>query len=289
MKTSIRIALCLLVVAAIATRGVAQEKVITTITILVPEKGQEETVVKVNGKQLDGDGSSRVFKTSLDKGKEFKFKIEALIEPNNYTKITRRKEITIKGGENDNVKIVMTAEQPFDELSVTDDIKVRYVPTPDDIVDEMSKLAKITKKDVVYDLGCGNAIMLIRPIQKFSAKKGVGIEYDPDVMKLAVENVKKAKLEDRIELRQGDMLKLKPKDVEDATVVLLYIGDDLGKRVAPVLKNSLRTGSRIVSHRFKLGDWTPNRTVTVKGQDGGEYELHLWIVGEKKLEKGKDK
>ena len=289
MKTSLRIALCLLVLAGVATRGVAQEKIVTTITILVPEKGQEETVVKVNGKQLDGDGTTRVFKTSLDKGKVFKFKIEALIEPNNYTKITRKKEITLKGGENDNVKIDMTHEQPFDELNVADDIKVRYVPTPDDIVDEMSKLAKITKNDVVYDLGCGNAIMLIRPIQKFGAKKGVGVEYDPEVMKLAVENVKKAKLEDKIELRQGDMLKIGPKDVEDATVVLLYIGDDLGKRVSPILKNSLKPGSRIVSHRFKLGDWTPNRTVTVKGQDGGEYELHLWIVGGAKLEKGKDK
>ena len=249
-----------------------------------------ETIVKVNGKQLDGDGATRVFKTSLDKGKVFKFKIEALIEPNNYTKITRVKEITLKGGENDNVKIDLNHEQPFEELSRADDIVVRFVATPDDIVDEMCKLAKVGKSDVVYDLGCGDARMLVRPIQKFGAKRGVGVEFDPKVLKEeAIPNVKKHKLEDKIELRQGDMLKMGPKDVEDATVVLLYIGDDLGKRVSPILKNSLKPGSRIVSHRFKLGDWTPKHTVTVKGADGGEYELHLWIVGEKKIEKDKDK
>ncbi|MBI3822013.1 MAG: class I SAM-dependent methyltransferase [Planctomycetes bacterium] len=286
MKTSFRLALCLLFAAFVSARASAQDKVLTEITILVPDKGQEETVVKVNGKKLDGEGPKRIYRAALDKGKIFKFKIEALIEPNNYTKITRRKEIAIKGGENDNVKIDMTADQSFEEVSKADDIVVRFVPTPDDIVDEMSKLAKITKDDVVYDLGCGDAVMLVRPIMKFGAKKGVGVEYDPEVLKKAIENVKKNKLEDKIVLRQGDMLKLQPKDVEDATVVLLYIGDDLGRRVSPVLKNTLKPGSRIVSHRFLLGDWKADKSITVKGQDGGEYELHLWIVPDRKLDKG---
>jgi uncharacterized protein (TIGR03000 family) len=290
MKTSLRIALSLVLLAAFATWSAAQEKIESKITILVPHVDLfKETIVKVNGKQIDGEGGTRLYKTAIEKGKVAKLSIEVLIEPNNYTKITRVKEITIKGGENDNVKLTFMQDQAFDELTKADEITVRYVPTPDDIVDQMSKLAKITKNDVVYDLGCGNAIMLIRPIQKFGAKKGVGIEYDPEIMKLAVENVKKAKLEDKIELREGDMLKLKPKDLEDATVVLLYIGDDLGKRVSPVLKNSLKPGSRIVSHRFLLGDWTPEKTVMVKGTDGDEYTLHLWIVPAPKIEKSKAK
>lgn len=287
MATLTRITLCLLLLAGVASRSLAQEKLATTITILVPERGQEETILKVNGKQIEGDGGTRTYKTVLEKGKDYTFKLEILIEPNNYTKITRRKEITIKGGSN--VKIDMNAKQTFAEISRPDDIVVRFVPTPDDIVDEMSKLAKIGKEDVVYDLGCGDAVMLIRPIQKFGAKKGVGVEYDAGVMKLAKENVKKAKLEDKIELRMGDMLKLQEKDVADATVVLLYIGDDLGERVGPVLQRTLKPGSRIVSHRFSLGSWEPTRSVTVKGADGDEYELHLWIVGEKKKEKAKDK
>jgi uncharacterized protein (TIGR03000 family) len=287
MKTTLRIAVCLLVVAGFSTRSAAQEKIESKISILVPyENLHADTIVKVNGKQIDGEGGTRVHKVAIEKGKEIKLTIEALIEPNNYTKIVRKKEITLKGGGNVNVKVDMNGEQPFEELSRPDDITVRYVPTPDDIVDEMCKLGKVGKDDVVYDLGCGDARMLIRPIQKFGAKRGVGVEFDPDVMKKeAVPNVKKHKLEDKIELRQGDMLKLQPKDVEDATVVLLYIGDDLGKRVSPVLKNALKPGSRIVSHRFMLGDWTPTKSVMIKGQDGGEYDLHLWIVPEKKVER----
>ena len=248
----------------------------------------DDTIVKVNGKKIDVTGDTLTYKVSLEKGKEAKFKILADIQPNNYTHIVRTKEITIKGGENVNVKVEMTHEQPFDELTKADEITVRYVPTPDDIVDEMCKLAKVGKNDVVYDLGCGNCVMLIRPIEKFGAKRGVGIEYDPKVIEeYALPNVKKHKMEKKIEVREGDMLKLQPKDLEDATVVLLYIGDDLGKRVSPVLKNSLKPGSRIVSHRFSLGDWEPEKTLKIKGADGDEYVILLWVVPEKKIEKSK--
>jgi len=280
MKNSICITLGLLVVAGVSTRNIAQEKATTEITILVPEKGHEETEVKVNGKKIDGEGDTRTYKAALEKGKEFKFKVEALIQPNNYTKITRVKEITLKGG--DKTKVDLTVKN-----AKTDKIVVRWVPTPDDIVDEMSKLAKIGKNDIVYDLGCGDAVMLIRPIQKFGAKKGVGIDIDPKILEKAKENVKKAKVEDRVELRVGDILNVK--DMSDASVVLLYIGDDLGERLSPVLQKTLKPGARIVSHRFRLGDWEPTKSVTVKGEDGSEYALHLWVVAEKKIEKQNDK
>jgi uncharacterized protein (TIGR03000 family) len=280
MKNSICITLGFMVVVGVSARNIAQEKATTEITILVPEKGHEETEVKVNGKKIDGEGDTRTYKASLEKGKEFKFKVEALIQPNNYTKITRVKEITLKGG--DKTTLDLTVKNPK-----TDKIVVRWVPTPDDIVDEMSKLAKIGKNDIVYDLGCGDAVMLIRPIQKFGAKKGVGIDIDPKILEKAKENVKKAKVEDRVELRVGDILNVK--DMSDASVVLLYIGDDLGERLSPVLQKTLKPGARIVSHRFRLGDWEPTKSVTVKGEDGSEYELHLWVVAEKKIEKQKDK
>ena len=75
----------------------------------------------------------------------------------------------------------------------------------------------------------------------------------------------------------------------DATLVLLYIGDDLGERLSPVLQKTMKPGARIVSHRFLMGDWKPTKSVTVKGADTYEYELHLWVVGAKKAEKSKDK
>jgi uncharacterized protein (TIGR03000 family) len=273
MKTASRIMLCLAVLVSFSAWNVAQEKAVSTLTITVPERGQEETVLKINGKVVDGEGGTRTYKANVEKGKDVTFKLEALIEPNNYTKITRTKEVTIKGG--DNAKVDMTIKD-----KKTDKIVVRWVPTPDDIVDEMCKLGKITKEDVVYDLGCGDAVMLIRPIQKFMVKRGVGIDIDPKMIAIAKKKAKEAKVEDKVDLRVGDILNVK--DMNEATLVLLYIGDDLGERVGPVLQKTMKPGARIVSHRFILGDWTPTKSVTVKGEDGGEYELHLWVVGEQK-------
>ena len=272
MKTATRLFAVLAVVFACTVLTQGQEKAKSQITIVVPEKGHAETVVKVNGKKVTGKGAERTYSLNLDKDKEAKVTVEALIEPNNYTKITRTKQITLKGGES--AKVDLTTKDPK-----TDKIVVRWVPTPDDIVDKMSELAKIGKDDIVYDLGCGDAVMLIRPIQKFGAKKGVGIDIDPKMIEKAKEKAKAAGLEDKLELRVGDILNVK--DLADATVVLIYIGDDLGERVGPVLRKGLKPGARIVSHRFRLGDWEPTKSLTVKGIDGDEYELHLWVVGEK--------
>jgi hypothetical protein len=99
---------------------------------------------------------------------------------------------------------------------------------------------------------------------------------------VANENIKKAKLEDKIKVVEGDILKMTEKDCAEATVVLLYIGDDLGAKLGPVLQKALSPGARVVSHRFTLGDWKPEKTTTVTGSDGDEYTLHLWIVPERK-------
>jgi len=163
---------------------------------------------------------------------------------------------------------------------------VRWVPTPDDIVDKMSEMAKIGKDDVVYDPGCGDAIMLIRPIKKFGAKKGIGIDIDPKMVKIAKEKVKEEGVADKVVIREGDILNEKDMaDLSEATVVLLYIGDDLGARMLPLLQKVLKPGTRIVSHRFSLGDWKPDKTEVITGADGDEYTLLYWVVKEKKKDK----
>ncbi len=78
----------------------------------------------------------------------------------------------------------------------------------------------------------------------------------------------------------GDVLKLK--DISDATVVMLYMGDELNLQLRPILQKSLKPGSRVVSHRFTMGDWKPLKTITVKDEGGTEYKLHLWKIGEDK-------
>jgi uncharacterized protein (TIGR03000 family) len=266
-----------LVSVACAQDKKADEKKPATIKIKVTESAYKDTIVKVDGAEVKGGDGVRTFTTpALEPGKDYKFKIEALIEPNNYTKITRPREVTVKAG--DSITLDLTTED-----KKLDKIVVRWVPTPDDIVDKMADLAKITKDDIVFDPGCGDAVMLIRPVKKIGAKKGIGIDIDPKMVKIAQDKAKSEGIADKIVIKEGDILNEKDMAIcAEASVVLIYIGDDLGARMAPVLQKLLKPGTRIVSHRFKLGDWTPDKTVTVKGGDGDEYTLHYWVVKEKK-------
>lgn len=254
----------------------AQEKKPARIDITLPESRYKETVVTVDGVELKGTGTTRTYVTpALEPGKEYVFRVEARIEPNNYTKITRPRTVKVRAG--DVVTVDLTRED-----KVLDKIVVRWVPTPNDIVDKMAELARVTKDDVVFDPGCGDAVMLIRPVKLFGAKKGIGIDIDPKMVQIARDKAKAEGVADRIVIKQGDILNEADMAVcAEATVVLVYIGDDLGARMAPVLQKLLKPGARIVSHRFLLGDWKPDKTVTVTGADGAEYTLHLWVVKEK--------
>ena len=259
----------------------AQDKKPAIVKVLLPEQTwTEPTVVTIEGVVTKTTGDERTFMTPpLEPGKTYMYKIEALIQPNNYTKITRTKEIEFKAGE------TVTADLRIKD-DKTDKIVVRWVPTPIDIVDKMCEMAKVTKNDVVYDPGCGDAIMLIRPIKNFGAKKGIGIDIDPKMVKIAKEKIKEEGIADKVVIREGDILNEKDMpDLSEATVVLLYIGDDLGARMSPLLQKVLKPGTRIVSHRFTLGDWKPEKTDTVKGADGDEYKLLYWEVKGKKGEK----
>lgn len=273
---SVRMVAAVMIAAFLNQAAWAQEKVQSKITVLVPEKGHKETVLTIEGIPTEKTGGVRkLISTPIEKGYSYTYTFQAVIEPNNYTKITRTKKVTFKAGEDVNVDLTQKDEK-------NDKIVVRWVPTPDDIVDKMSEMAKITKNDVVWDLGCGDAVMLIRPIKKFHAKRGVGVDIDPKMIELAKEYAKKQEVADRVELRVGDILNAKQMpDLKDADVVLLYIGDDLGERLSPVLQANLKPGARVVSHRFSLGDWTPTQTLNVTGEDGSDYTLHLWVVGKK--------
>jgi uncharacterized protein (TIGR03000 family) len=271
--------------AALLTAGAAgggQEKKKAVVKVLVPDDGYKDTIVKIEGQVMKSGGAERTFETPpLEVGKTYTYSIEALIEPNNYTKITRPREVTFKAG--DEITVDMTKED-----KKLDKIVVRWVPTPDDIVDKMCDLAKVTKDDVIFDPGCGDAVMLIRPVKKIGARKGYGIDIDPKMVKQAQEKAKTEGVADKVVIKQGDILNEKDMaDAAEATVVLVYIGDGLGARMSPVLQKLLKPGARVVSHRFMLGDWKPDKSITVMGEDGDEYKLHLWTVKEKPKEEKK--
>jgi precorrin-6B methylase 2 len=259
-----------LVAASLALTEAAGDKKIT-LKLVLPYDG--ESTVTVDGKAIPGEGAKREIEHKVPAGQKA-VNISVLWEPNNYTKITRKKKVAI--GDGDTLAVDLTKADP----KSPDDIVVRYVPTPDDVVEEMCRVAKVGKNDIVYDLGCGDARMVIIAVKKFGAKKGIGIELDPKMVEESKANVKKAGLEDKIEIRQGDVLKVK--DLADASVVLLYMGEDINLRLRPILKSTLKPGSRVASHRFTMGDWKPDLHSTVDSTTGDKCEVLMWTIKGKK-------
>lgn len=233
----------------------------------------ETGTLSVDGKKFKGEGTDREITVTP---KTDTVTVKYVWEPNNYTKITRTRKLKVADVKSP-VAVDMREE---DKKNNPDDIVVRYVPTPDDIVEAMCKLGSVSKTDVVYDLGCGDGRMVITAVKQFHAKRGVGVDIDKKLVEECKENAKKAGVEKLVEFRVGDVLKIA--DMKDADVILLYMGDDINNRLKPILKATLKPGARVVSHRFKMGEWAPTKTETVTGKNGGEYQLHLWVIEGKK-------
>jgi SAM-dependent methyltransferase len=150
---------------------------------------------------------------------------------------------------------------------------VIFVPTPNEIVDTMLRMAAVTPKDTVYDLGCGDGRIVITAAQKFGAR-GVGIDIDPDRIAEATENAKKAGVANRVRIVRGDLFEA---DIRPATVVTLYLLTDLNLKLRPKLLKELNPGTRVVSHAFSMGDWAPERTAEVQGTN-----VYLWRIPPRK-------
>jgi SAM-dependent methyltransferase len=150
---------------------------------------------------------------------------------------------------------------------------VPYVPSPENVVQGLLKLAGVHKGDVVYDLGCGDGRIVISAAKDFGAR-GVGIDINPERIKEAEENARKAGVSNETSFRLGDLFEAK---MDDASVVTLYLLPSVNLRLKPKLLRDLKPGTRVVSHSFNMGDWKPDRTVDVEGRT-----LYLWTIPERK-------
>jgi uncharacterized protein (TIGR03000 family) len=244
-----------------ATAGQATSR----FTVTVPSDDAE---LAVEGTTIPGEGSSRVFDSPPVAGDTtFHYTLTATWKPNSYTTMTRTRRVPFRGGER--ITVDLTASDSNDR------VRVVYVPTPADIGEEMVKLAGVTANDIVYEPGCGDARITIASV-KAGAKRGVGVDIDPERVTEARAGVAAAGLSDRIEIRLGDALDIP--DLSAATVVFLYMGDHFNLLIRPNLWRQLNVGARVVSHRFAMGDWQPDKTISVNSSDGVPFELHLWTI-----------
>src|ERR1700680_842565 len=154
---------------------------------------------------------------------------------------------------------------------------VPYVPTTDEAVQAMLKLADVQKPDVVYDLGCGDGRIVIAAAVTYGAR-GVGIDIDPDRIREANENAKKAHVENLVRFEEKDLFQA---DFREATVVTLFLLPSINLRLRPKLIEQLKPGTRIVSNTFDMGDWKPDKEETLEGPDDDAYlsrKFYLWHV-----------
>jgi SAM-dependent methyltransferase len=149
---------------------------------------------------------------------------------------------------------------------------VPYVPTPPEVVDAMLRLAKVTKDDVIYDLGSGDGRIVIAAAKKYGAT-GVGIDINPTLVAEAKANAEKEGVADKVTFIEGDLFK---QDYSKATVITLYLLSSVNLKLRPTLLE-LKPGTRIVSHAFDMGDWRPDKTEYVDGR-----AVHFWTVPAKK-------
>lgn len=146
---------------------------------------------------------------------------------------------------------------------------VIYVPTPQEVVEDMLRLADVKKGDVLYDLGSGDGRIPVTAAKKYGIR-AVGIDIDPHRIKEANDNAKKAGVTRLVEFRNEDLFKA---NFREATVVTLYLLPDLNVKLRPRLLAELKPGTRILSHQFDMGDWAPEKKLESDGRT-----VYFWTV-----------
>ena len=153
-----------------------------------------------------------------------------------------------------------------------------FVVTPDNVTLAMLELAQVGPQDFVLDLGSGDGRIVILAARRFGAR-GLGVEIVPDLVERSRRNAAKAGVAERAKFAEQDLFKT---DLSVATVITMYLLQEVNLQLRPALL-ALQPGTRIVSHDWDMGDWQPDRSVTVDAPDkpvgrDKRSRLHLWVV-----------
>lgn len=163
-------------------------------------------------------------------------------------------------------------------------VDVPYVPTTDEAVKAMLKLADVKPTDIVYDLGCGDGRIVIAAAKDYGAH-GVGIDINPERIQEAEANAKKVGVEKLVRFEENDLFDA---DIHQATVVTLFLLGSVNLKLRPKLLKDLKPGTRIVSNTFDMGDWKPDKEMTVGdvNEESLSHRLFLWIVPQRTRKSG---
>jgi precorrin-6B methylase 2 len=144
---------------------------------------------------------------------------------------------------------------------------VIFVPTPQEVVEAMLRMADVGPNDVLYDLGSGDGRIPITAARTFGIR-AVGIDIDPQRVREATENARVAGVGDKVRFLNQDLFTT---NISEATVVTLYLLPSLNLRLLPKLNTELRPGTRVVSHAFDMGEIKPLRMDVIEGRS-----IYFW-------------
>jgi protein-L-isoaspartate O-methyltransferase len=153
-----------------------------------------------------------------------------------------------------------------------------YVATPQEVVDRMLEMAEVGRNDVVYDLGSGDGRIVITVARRYGAR-AVGFELDEKLVRLAQDNAGRAGVTGLVEFHHQDVMTV---DLSPATVVTLYLVQDANLRLRPRILSQLAPGARVVSHKFHMDDWQPDRMERVRAESGEFHTLYLWRIASRR-------
>jgi SAM-dependent methyltransferase len=148
---------------------------------------------------------------------------------------------------------------------------VIWVPTPQELVDKMLDMAKVTPKDFVIDLGSGDGRTVITAAKR--GAKALGIEYNPEMVELSKRAAAKEGVSDRASFIKADLFE---SDFSQAQVITMFLLSSINMKLRPKILD-LKPGTRIVSNTFDMGEWKPDQSSTVPGCNSW-CTAHLWIV-----------
>ena len=144
---------------------------------------------------------------------------------------------------------------------------VVWLPTPQEVVNKMLDLAKVTARDTVIDLGSGDGRTVITAAKR--GARALGVEYNPDMVEYSTRAAAKEGLAGKVRFMKADLFET---DFSNATVLTMYLLPDINLKLRPKILD-LKPGTRVVSHAFDMGEWKADRTATVEGKTA-----FLWIV-----------
>jgi SAM-dependent methyltransferase len=145
---------------------------------------------------------------------------------------------------------------------------VIWVPTPEDLVERMLRMAQTTPNDFVIDLGSGDGRIAIAAAKKFGARS-MGIEYNPDMVDLSTRNAAKEGVAGKARFAKADIFE---SDFSQASVITMYLLPGLNLKLRPKLLD-MKPGTRIVSHQFNMDDWQPDEVTNIEGR-----RAYFWLV-----------